>query len=325
MRLTVVIPTLDVATYIEKAVESVLTQTYPPLELIIVDNGSSDGTIEIIGKLKQQYPDRIALFHEKRPGAPYARNTGWLAGKGEWVQFLDADDYLLPNKLERQLKLAHQTNADVIIGTPIYENLQAEQTALVPWSDPWKGLAHGMYCGQTSANLYRRSALESIAGWDEKLPDTQDTDLMLRLLINTAKWQIDEEPSCVCRDRPAGKITQKDPKGILLRHLRLRERLHTFLATEKEAYWQKNESFFYLATYRLIRMLAIQDAGLASRLYEECIPPDFQLVPNQLLKVPAWNAFMVNHLGLEKTEWLKNRFRFLFSEQRWQNLKERLS
>lgn len=310
MLVSIVIPCYNVANYIGDAIKSVLSQDYAQVELLVVDNNSTDRTVEVIERLQLEFPGRIMLLKEPKRGAPVARNKGWRASKGDWIQFLDADDYLLSHKISRQLKLVTD-KCVAVVGTPVYENLQGERTALEPWGDHWKGLAHGMFCGNTVANLYQREALEKLGGWQEKLPDTQDTHLMFELLKLEEEVVIDVVPACICRDRPEGKITQQDPKGILVRHFHLRKKMNSYLQKNKPEYWQLNYHFFELASYRFLRMLAIQDVILADQLFRKKMPVNFKVNSQRELKIPVWNACLVNIFGLRYAELIKRRIRLL--------------
>ncbi len=98
MRISVVIPAYNAGRYIGRAIDSVLAQTRPAEEIIVVDDGSTDNTAEIAGA----YGDRIRFIRQENAGASVARNTGIAAATGNWIAFLDADDEWLPEKLRLQ-------------------------------------------------------------------------------------------------------------------------------------------------------------------------------------------------------------------------------
>jgi glycosyltransferase involved in cell wall biosynthesis len=100
-KISVVIPTYNRAGKVRKGIESVLTQSLSDLEVIVVDDGSSDGTKQL---LTQEYGDRIRYFFQKNQGASVARNRGIEEARGEWIAFLDSDDLWETDKLEWQLK-----------------------------------------------------------------------------------------------------------------------------------------------------------------------------------------------------------------------------
>ena len=108
--ISVVIPAYNAASTLSKAIESVLNQDIQgnPLELIIVDDGSTDRTSEIAAHYVRTHPDRIRLIAQKNRGPAAARNAGIAAAAGELIAFLDADDQWLPGKLAAQLSVFMQ-------------------------------------------------------------------------------------------------------------------------------------------------------------------------------------------------------------------------
>ena len=96
---SVVVPAYNYARYLPKAIDSALGQTHPPLEVIVVDDGSTDDTPRVLAA----YADRIRVIRQANQGAGAARNAGIAAARGEYVAFLDSDDLWHPRKLELQL------------------------------------------------------------------------------------------------------------------------------------------------------------------------------------------------------------------------------
>ena len=177
-----------------------MLQTYHNWELLLVNNNSSDGTQIILEEYQKRFPRKISTYHEEKNGAQAARNNGLYNAKGEWIQFLDADDELIPDKLKRQLNILSKNDADIIAGCFIWVKKEKEKLIrikLVPdGTDIWLSLASSSM-GRTSANLWRKASLLDIKGWDEKLSSSQEYDLLFRLLKNTAKIYFDTEPSAI--------------------------------------------------------------------------------------------------------------------------------
>lgn len=107
VQISVIIPTYNRCTRLREAVDSVLNQTFSDLELIVVDDGSGDGTDSLLAS----YGSRLKVIRTGRHGVSSARNTGAEAATGRWLAFLDSDDAWLPKKLERQLE-AHKSEQD---------------------------------------------------------------------------------------------------------------------------------------------------------------------------------------------------------------------
>ncbi|RYZ97885.1 MAG: glycosyltransferase family 2 protein, partial [Sphingobacteriaceae bacterium] len=122
MKISVVIPCYNCADFISKAIESVFKQEWADYEIILVDNNSTDDTLSIIQDYGIRYPDTITVLSETKKGAPATRNKGLSVATGDWIQFLDSDDELLPGKFKRQAEIIANTGADIISGA--YINVQ---------------------------------------------------------------------------------------------------------------------------------------------------------------------------------------------------------
>jgi glycosyltransferase involved in cell wall biosynthesis len=183
--ISVIIPCYNSEKFIERAIESVLNQTYKDYEIFLVDNGSSDQTIDILYDYRNRYPGLIKVLQEPKKGGAAARNKGLKEAKGEWIQFLDSDDELLPKKLEEQLKIAHEVDADLVL-SPFYKHYKNKgvQKVMIQYLETknvWIGLIKSNL-GRTSSNLWKREALLKVNGWDGNKTSSQEYDLLFRLL-----------------------------------------------------------------------------------------------------------------------------------------------
>ena len=111
---SIIIPVFNVKDYLEKCVQSVTSQSFDNFEIIIIDDGSSDGSEKICDKLAQN-DNRIKIIHKKNEGVAVARNTGIAKAVGEYILFLDSDDTFSPNLLENISNKISKTNADIIV------------------------------------------------------------------------------------------------------------------------------------------------------------------------------------------------------------------
>ena len=187
--ISVVIPTYNSGALLKQTLDSALNQTVAPLEIIIVDDGSTDGTPDWIAA---NYGERVRLIRQGNGGVAAARNTGWSAARGQWIAFLDHDDVWHADKLERLLDAATATTG-VVYGRwrevnennePLPESAQLTRQS---WWNGASGRVFGWLFGwrcplvSMSVPIVRRELLEQIGGFDSSCVPCDDWDLWLRL------------------------------------------------------------------------------------------------------------------------------------------------
>jgi glycosyltransferase involved in cell wall biosynthesis len=180
-----VIPAFNAARFIEQAIDSVLAQTYTNYEIIVVDDGSSDDTLE---KLKS-YGNKVTIISQPNKGVSSARNAGIMKSRGEWVAFLDADDYWEKEKLARQIDYIKQ-NHDVVLvhtgkrlfgehGTIEYDDDEAPFHLLRQSANFRSLLVRN--CVNTSSVMVKRDVVVEAGMFDITLRQCEDQDLWLRV------------------------------------------------------------------------------------------------------------------------------------------------
>ncbi len=112
---SIVVPVYNVEKYLRQCVNSLINQTYKDIEIILVDDGSKDGSGKICDEYAEKY-DFIRVIHKENAGLGMARNTGMEAAKGDYVDFMDSDDYLKPNTVEMLVKALTESGADTCLG-----------------------------------------------------------------------------------------------------------------------------------------------------------------------------------------------------------------
>ena len=110
--ISVVVPVYNIAEYLPESIGSVMNQTYRNIEVIAVDDGSKDDSLEVLTKLSEQ-DNRLRVLHQENSGVTKARIAGVLAAKGDWIGFVDGDDEIEPDMYERLLRNAHEHCADI--------------------------------------------------------------------------------------------------------------------------------------------------------------------------------------------------------------------
>ena len=189
---TVIIPTYNAERWIGDTLESVVSQTYPHLEIIVVDDGSQDGTVATVReKLANGFAGaRKILELSGNEGPSAARNAGLKQAAGSWIQFLDADDFLAPAKLERQMAYCETAPADVVAVYSPWRRCYCEDGKIL-WDGP---LATPDMDGRApimclvggdrylhSAGLARRATLEQIGGFDPSLRFWECEEINVRI------------------------------------------------------------------------------------------------------------------------------------------------
>ena len=181
-KVSVIIPTYNRAPLLQRAMKSVLAQTYENIELIIVDNASSDNTSEIIKDFKDE---RIKyLRHSTNKGGSAARNTGIRSAEGEFISLLDDDDELFPEKIERQIRKFNVSSPEVGVIYCGYSFVHGDQIVrtVLP---RWRGDVHELCLKRTimasNTALVKRKFYFTAELWDETFPSCQDWDMWIRL------------------------------------------------------------------------------------------------------------------------------------------------
>lgn len=311
MWVSVIIPCYNVEAYVAEALDSVLAQDYPWLEVIAVDNNSTDGTLAILQTYEAQFPDKIRVLQEKKQGAPAARNTGWRAAKGEWIQFLDADDLLLPGKIRRQMGMVEE-EIELIVGTPIYQNIKGIRHTFVPSANPWMGLLDGLRAGNTCANLWNRKALIDLDGWDESLPSAQDPDLFFRFLCLNRNLKNDNSPCVIWRERPYGQITYADYGG--------RMRLLTIIHSKAVSHIKQNDPVMYEHkhkeidgySYQRLRYYATYNLEDSAKFFKEIMPKKTNVWKLKTDNpIPFWNKLLFSFIGFYYTEAIRKTISYI--------------
>ncbi|GHB37176.1 glycosyltransferase family 2 protein [Mongoliitalea lutea] len=184
---SVIIPVYNREFLLPETIHSVYNQTYRPIECIIVDDGSTDNSKKIIQEFQRKFNSEffnIKLIEQSNAGAPAARNNGIHHSKGEFIQFLDSDDLIYPDKLQTQVEfLLKESSVDGVYGD--WHHGTKESFKLV-FGEKWEDTISQFYGGRvihTLSFLFRRSMISRIGLWDVKLKRNQEVDYFLRAAL----------------------------------------------------------------------------------------------------------------------------------------------
>ena len=257
------IPCYNSAHHLERTIESALNQTWPAIEVIVADDGSTDDSMAVA----RRYAGRIQVIESEHRGGNVARNTLARRALGEWIQYLDADDYLEPDKIARQLEEAlGGWRADVIYSRVlIEENSRRVVSQLNQEFDIYsQWLAWNL--PQTGGCLWRRSALEDIGGWNEALPCCQEHELYLRALRAGLRFEHTPTPLAVYRIWSEDTVCRKDPRKVVRVRTQLIENMCAWLR-ETRRWSEQHAATAGRACFEMARTLAKFDIREAAQYH----------------------------------------------------------
>lgn len=219
LTISVVIPAYNAETFLLRAIESVLAQTFPPSEVIVVDDGSTDRT----GDVARQFGDRVRFFHQENAGVSAARNLGIEKAQGEWIAFLDADDWWEPEHLARQFDVLRRHPELVwVAGRCVNVWPGGARTIGLPsegcrrlladgcwFRDYYEAAAAGVqFC--TIVMLIGRRVFDEVGLFDTRMRSGEDRDMWYRIADRFPAIGYVDEPIAVYDRTAAGSLTRSN-------------------------------------------------------------------------------------------------------------------
>jgi len=218
---SIIIPTYNRASLLSEAIASATAQTYRPLEIIVADDGSTDDTAEVVERWRQKLAAdpgvTVQYHHQSNAGVSSARNLGLIVSRGEFIQFLDSDDILNPEKLSLQTAcLRRHPECGYVFSD--WEKMEdpnkwapiCVDEAAITDSAEW-------YCSpkvmKTMVGLYRRETCFKAGPYSEDMNAGEDKEYNLRALLATSKVAYLPGKSCVCRAHPGPRLTDSHKIG----------------------------------------------------------------------------------------------------------------
>ena len=209
---SIIIPAFNAENFIDAAIDSAISQTYPNIEIIVVDDGSRDSTAALSrGKLQRDFdrPWRVLQLGKNR-GVNVARNVGWRAAKGAWIQYLDSDDFLSPTKIETQVAACDEVSPEIAAVYSSYQPVFVDGTRIISAAylqsrnldneEPIVFMVGDSYFMHQTC-LLRRSVLDKVGGFDERLRCYEEVELLVRIFHGGWRFRFvpTKEPSYLWR------------------------------------------------------------------------------------------------------------------------------
>jgi glycosyltransferase involved in cell wall biosynthesis len=220
--ISVLIPAYNCEATICRAIRSVLAQTFQEFELIIVDDGSRDATLEMIGTISD--PRIRIVRHPENLGEAQARNTAVKTASGRFVAFLDSDDEWLPEKLSRQMQVLNSEHEEIVAnvsGYFLYDEFDIRRMEIPPQPASWhRYLLMGCGLGPGTTLLVSRAVFEEIGYYDPSLPRYTDWDWLLRF-TKLHPLTVTPEPLAIIYrgSQPRAEVVEKAARQFLDKHL----------------------------------------------------------------------------------------------------------
>jgi glycosyltransferase involved in cell wall biosynthesis len=263
---SIIIPCYKQAEYLPAAIDSALAQTYAPVEVLVVNDGSPDDT----EKVALSYGDRIVYVARPNGGLSAARNTGIARARGRYLKFLDSDDHLHPEQIAWQMEtLAGREDWVNLTGTRLFRDGKPEE--YLDHIPSAKGLLPDLFregdWGGTHAWLFPASLVRVVGGFDESLRFSEDWEFFARLGLAGAKLLVDRRIGCYYRQR-AGSMSA-NRAGMATARARILIGLHDKLRDTGRADWFGLDLLkVEQGVYQTLVMLQIREPSLLEPLLQ---------------------------------------------------------
>lgn len=275
INISVIIPCYNVDQYIGECLEAVFSQELVPFEVICIDDGSTDRTVEILYEYKSRFPEKMhVLINEGNKGATYSRNRGLVMAQSEYLNFFDADDLMLPHKIKYQTELLNslENKPDILVSACVKRYVNGTEKNYIYYEqNPWNALMDAVL-GVTTSNLFKRTKVLEIQGWTENLKSSQEYDLMFRMLKADANVYFDTTIVCLNRERASGSISKTDPREKWKRYIDLRIRIYEYLKSSGKITALVQQTFVNVL-FTAIRIYYQYDREDAIALHDKYIKP----------------------------------------------------
>lgn len=304
---SVVIPCYNVQDYVTNALDSVIGQKHPLVEIICVDDGSTDHTLDVLQRWKDDHPEvTISILQQENQGACAARNNGIRNANGKYIQFLDADDVVYPDKIQHQVAL-FKTNPDAaFIGASYIKKAVNGDINEVRIGPPGMLSVFKGEAGITSANFFRTDTLLEVNGWRSDLSSSQEADLMLRIMLSGNGYISDTEVLTEIRERRSGQISQGNPNQRIANYLTVRGGFIKAIQNKMPQEWELNKQLYQSFIVSTLLIGEKYQPGMWES-YRPLLPKPSELVSIAGLgKKAIWIARLFGYSFLFRLQGLRN-------------------
>jgi glycosyltransferase involved in cell wall biosynthesis len=312
---SILIPCYNAERWIAQAIESALAQTWLAKEIVVIDDGSTDHSLDVIRSFHNQ------IHWETGPhrGGNAVRNRLLDVARAKWVQYLDADDYLLPDKIARQMEfIGANPELDVAFGPITIEHwfehgARREMRSIPEPHDLWVLLA-SWALPQTGAPLWRKQAILDVGGWKQDQPCCQEHELYLRLLISNKRFAYHPTNGAVYRQWSTETVCKRDIPEVHRRRLQIEQRLEDHLRKQKELTSKRLDAISQ-ARFEIARIAWQYDPILAGEIMQQVQASNPRFSPTGAA-APRHYRLVFHSLGFQAAEGLATAVRKQFCASR---------
>jgi len=310
---SIIIPTYNRAYLINETLDSIIAQTYKNWECIIVDDGSTDNTVEVVNEyLKKDI--RFQLHHRPKnrlKGGNAARNYGYEVCKGEFVNWFDSDDIMESTKIEIQLNGLIENDFDFsVCQTLVFENnlqnILGLRSSKLNSQQPFQDYLDGSIVWLTQAPMWKRNFLQNLAYlFDEELLVSQEWEFFCRILFKNNKFDVIEQPLVFSRKHLDNK-SSSDYKKKEEEYVNARRKIYYFIKDQNPS----KDSIKYLGNY----FVSKYKKKISNKNYKSA----FKILINPLLKFKYFNTIFKLKLILGMVSFvIFNKGESVFSGQKY--------
>lgn len=274
-KVSIIIPLFNSVNYIKETLESAIAQSYKDLEIIVVDDHSTDNSPEIVEKFQEYYPNTIQLIKNTGKGACSARNFGFRMSSGDFIQYLDADDLISPDKIEKQLEALCSSPGKLAVCNTynfqeeVLNSSNTDKDFIFSTNSPeiflenlWGAKGKNHYVA-VHAWLTPRRIIEKAGSWNEDLAKDQDGEFFARVVLQSEGIVYVPGIKSFYRKHTTGKniAARKDRKHI-------ESQLIALLSKEHQLSQKSNSAGFHKAMALQYKCIAVDSWPLFKDIYK---------------------------------------------------------
>lgn len=311
-KVSILIPCYNADRWIAQAIKSALSQTYHSKEVIVIDDGSTDASLEII----KRFDGQIQWKTQTNQGGNITRNRLLELSQGKWLQYLDSDDYLKPQKIEHQVQyLSRVPQADIIYSPSVLEHWENDTflQELLPIPEPHDAwiLLSRWDLPQTGSPLWRKQAIIDVGGWKADQPCCQEHELYLRLLMAGKQFKYFDKAESVYRQWSESTVCKRDQSETRRQRLLIEDRIEQFLREQGELTSQRQYAINQ-ARFECSRMIWLSNQQWSKQVMAQVNKTDRRFMPSGKA-APSFYRLIFRYFGFAIAEKIASAKRLLTS------------